>query len=89
MAGLARSGSIMAKPLVSDHLWPRIEPLLPKRQRRNALDGRPPLPGRDVLSGLIFVRKTGIPWEDFPQEMNRGSGMTCWRRLRDGQKQGV
>lgn len=33
--------------------------------------------------------KTGIPWEDLPQEMGCGSGMTCWRRLRDWQEAGV
>ncbi len=53
------------------------------------MDGRPHLPGRAVLSGIIFVLKTDTPWDDFPKEMNRGSGMTCWRRLRDWQKQGV
>ena len=30
--------------------------------------------------------KTGIPWELLPQEMGCGSGMTCWRRLRDWQR---
>ena len=33
--------------------------------------------------------KTGIPWEMLPQEMGCGSGMTCWRRLRDWQQAGV
>jgi transposase len=79
----------MAKPIVSDELWSRIEPLIPKRQQRSALGGRPPLPDRAVLTGILFVLKTGIPWEDLPQEMNCGSGMTCWRRLRDWQNQGV
>jgi transposase len=79
----------MAKPIVSDELWSRIEPLIPKRQQRSAFGGRPPLPDRAVLTGILFVLKTGIPWEDLPQEMNCGSGMTCWRRLRDWQNQGV
>jgi hypothetical protein len=42
-----------------------------------------------VLTGIIFVLKTGIPWEELPQEMGCGSGMTCWRRLRQWQEQGV
>lgn len=33
--------------------------------------------------------ETGIPWEDLPQEMECGSGMTCWRRLRDWNEAGV
>jgi transposase len=37
----------------------------------------------------VFVLSTGIPWEDLPQEMGCGSGMTCWRRLRDWQEAGV
>lgn len=45
--------------------------------------GRPRVPDRAALTGIIFVLKTGIPWEYLPREMGRGSGMTCWRRLRD------
>jgi transposase len=37
----------------------------------------------------VFVLKTGVQWEDLPQEMDCGSGMTCWRRLRDWQRAGV
>lgn len=33
--------------------------------------------------------RSGIPWEMLPQEMGCGSGMTCWRRLRDWQEAGV
>jgi transposase len=47
------------------------------------------LEDRPVLTGIIFVLKTGIPWEDLPQEMGCGSGMTCWRRLRAWQLAGV
>jgi transposase len=42
-----------------------------------------------VLTGILFVLKTGIGWEYLPQEMGCGSGMTCWRRLRDWQAEGV
>lgn len=78
----------MSKPLVSDELWELIEPLIPKR-KRNPKGGRPPIDDRAALTGIIFVLKTGIPWEDLPQEMGCGSGMTCWRRLRDWQAAGV
>jgi transposase len=79
----------MAKPLVSDELWARIEPLLPKRKAPGENGGRPPVDDRAALTGILFVLKTGIPWEDLPQEMNCGCGMTCWRRLRDWQAAGV
>jgi len=79
----------MAKPLVSDELWARIEPLLPQVERRFRYPGRKRLDDRQVLTGILFVLKTGIPWEDLPQEMGCGSGMTCWRRLHEWQEAGV
>jgi transposase len=79
----------MAKPLVTDELWELVEPLLPKRRRRRSKRGRPPLSDRAALSGILFVLKTGIPWEFLPREMGCGSGMSCWRRLRDWHKAGV
>jgi len=71
----------MAKPLLPDDLWELIEPLLPKRPPRPK-GGRPPLDDRKALTGILFVLKTGIPWEYLPQEMGCGCGMTCWRRLK-------
>jgi transposase len=79
----------MSKPLVPDELWQLIEPLIPKKRRRRRHPGRKPLDNRKVLTGIIFVLRTGIPWEDLPQEMGCGSGMTCWRRLHQWHGQGV
>ena len=78
----------MAKTIVSDELWSLIEPLIPQRPPR-PWGGRPPVEDRKVLTGILFVLKTGIAWEDLPQEMSCGCGMTCWRRLRDWQEAGV
>lgn len=78
----------MAKPLVSDELWAVVAPLVPL-PRPKAKPGRPRVPDRAALAGIIFVLKTGIPWEELPQELGCGSGMTCWRRLRDWQRAGV
>ena len=78
----------MAKPLVSDELWELIEPLLPS-WKQTPQGGRPPVGNRAALTGILFVLRTGIPWEMLPQEMGCGSGMTCWRRLRDWQEAGV
>jgi transposase len=44
---------------------------------------------RKVLTGILFVLKSGIPWEMLPQEMGCGSGMTCWRYLKKWEEQGV
>jgi transposase len=79
----------MAKPLVTDELWARIEPLIPKHRAPTEKIGRPPVDDRAALTGILFVLKTGIPWEDLPCEMGCGCGMTCWRRLRDWQEAGV
>src|SRR5262245_21059292 len=80
----------MEKPLVSDALWERIEPLLPPpKRRRFRHPGRKPIDRRKVLCGIIFVLKTGIPWEELPQEMGCGSGMTCWNYLQAWQRAGV
>ena len=79
----------MAKPLVTDELWTIIEPHIPPRPRRKRHPGRKPLPDRACLTGILFVLMSGIPWEMLPQEMGCGSGMTCWRRLRDWKKAGV
>jgi transposase len=78
----------MAAPLLLDELWELIRPHLPEHNRR-FWGGRPPIDDRKALTGIIFVLKSGIPWQMLPQEMGCGSGMTCWRRLRDWQKAGV
>jgi transposase len=80
----------MAKPILDDRLWKLIEPLLPPpKRRRFRYPGRKPVENRAALTGILFVLKTGIGWEYLPQEMGCGSGMTCWRRLRDWQAAGV
>lgn len=78
----------MAKPLVSDELWEVIEPHFPPLVK-SPEGGRPPVSNRAALTGILFVLKTGIAWEDLPQEMGCGCGMTCWRRLRDWHAAGV
>jgi transposase len=55
--------------------------LPPPKPRRSRYPGRKPIDDRKALTGILFVLKMGIPWEDLPQEMGCGSGMTCWRRL--------
>ncbi len=78
----------MKRSIVSQKLWKSLQPSLhlPARSRRG---GRPRLDDRVALNGILFVLTTGIPWEDLPQELGFGSGMTCWRRLRDWQARGV
>jgi transposase len=78
----------MAKDLVPDELWMFIDPLLPSEPPKPN-GGRPRVPDRAALAGIIYVLKSGIPWGMLPKELGFGSGVTCWRRLRDWQKAGV
>ncbi len=82
----------MARPKpweIDDELWSLIDPLLPKVERHSTHPGRKRLDDRQVLQGILFVLHTGIQWEFLPQELGFGSGMTCWRRLRDWNQAGV
>ena len=80
----------MTKPLVSDELWEKVQPILPvPKPRRFRFPGRKRIDDRKALTGMLFVLKSGIPWERLPQEMGWGSGMTCWRRLKAWHDAGV
>ena len=79
----------MAKQLVDDEFWEVIKPLLPPSPARTSTRGRPRLSDRAALTGILFVLRSGLPWEMLPREMGCGSGMTCWRRLRDWHRAGV
>jgi transposase len=73
---------------ISAALFKKIAPLLPVFVA-SAMGGRPRVSDEQALNGILFVLRTGIPWEELPQELAFGSGMTCWRRLRDWQAAGV
>jgi transposase len=78
----------MAKQLVTDELWGVVAPLLPTVPP-HPKGGRPRVADRAALTGILFVLRSGIPWEMLPAELGCGSGMTCWRRLRDWHAAGV
>lgn len=77
----------MSKLLVTDELWLLVQPLLPKHPP-SPKGGKPRVEDRICLTGILFVLKTGIPWEDFPQEMGC-CGMTLWNRLDEWRAAGV
>ena len=76
------------KPLVTDELWEVVAPLLPRR-RAQPKGGRPWVDDRATLNGILYVLRTGIAWKYLPTELGWGSGVTCWRRLREWQRRGV
>src|SRR3954454_13689643 len=78
------------RPLVTDGLWERLQPPLPPPpQRRFRFPGRKPLDYRKVLTGILFVLKTGIAWDDLPAELGCGCGKTCHDYLKHWHETGV
>jgi transposase len=78
----------MAFTLVPDRLWEEIQLLLPP-QPPKPKGGRPRVPDRACLTGIVYVLRTGMPWRLVPAELGCGSGVTCWRRLREWTEAGV
>ena len=68
---------------LSDEQWEYIKPLLPKP----AKEGKPRSDDRRTINAILFVLKTGIPWNDLPKRY--GDDSTANRRLRRWEKQGV
>ncbi|MFI5541758.1 IS5 family transposase [Nocardia sp. NPDC051900] len=89
--GDSRCGAVcfaVAAPwVVDDELWAVIEPLLPVRAPGTPGPAR--MDDRLVFQGIPVRAVHRIGWEDLPQELGFGSGMTCWRRVRDWQAAGV
>ena len=80
----------MSYDLIDDAIWERLAPLIPARRcRRGHRHGRTPIPDRAILTGILFVLRSGIPWQMLPRRMGCGSGSSCWRRLVRWQRTGV
>src|SRR3954469_20339955 len=67
----------------------RVEPLLPRVERRFRYPGRKRLPDLQALQGILFVLHTGIAWRHLPPELDFGGGSTCHRRKDESQRAGV
>jgi transposase len=78
----------MAKEQVSEALWEAIAPLLPE-PKPSPKGGRPPVPDRACLAGIVSVLKTGMPWQLLPTRLGYGSGSTCRRRFHAWTRLGV
>ncbi|WP_103537923.1 MULTISPECIES: IS5 family transposase [unclassified Streptomyces] len=64
----------MGRGDLTDEQWAVLEPLLPKGARL----GRPPVwPRRQLIDGIRFRVRTGVPWRDVP------AGYGPWSRVYD------
>jgi transposase len=79
----------MATELLPDELWEEISPLLPPPAPHSSKGGRPTVDNRAALQGILFVNRSGIPWQMLPTEVFGVSGTSCWRRLRDWTRAGI
>ncbi len=85
--GFGAFGWRLARPLLPDGLWARSHRCCHLNGPSEGRSAR--TSDRAALTGILFVLRSGTPWELLPREMGCGSGMTCWRRLRDWQRAGV
>ncbi|SDD60795.1 FCD domain-containing protein [Paraburkholderia lycopersici] len=77
-------------PVVGDELWAKIETILPPvAPRRRQYPGRKPTPDRFALLGIIYVLGNRISWNHLPADLGCGSGVSCWRRMKNWQEAGV
>ena len=81
----------MSKTFLPDDLWKCLEPLLPKPRKNRHVQyaGRKPSELRRIVTGILFVLRTGIPWRHLPATSAFPSGFTCLRHLRQWQKAGI
>ena len=80
---------------LSDSLWARIEPVLPKPKsryrgrgkNRKHIGGRPVAAHRQLMTGILYVLRTGGQWNALPKEF--GSGKTAHRYFQRWVRAGV
>jgi transposase len=62
---------------IPDALWERIEPVLPV-YKRSCKGGRPRLPLRNVVTGILYVLRTGCQWKAMPSPFGSGSAIHAY-----------
>ena len=65
---------------IPDDLWDEIQLILPSEKANNTV-GRPVIPFRKIVDGILYVLRTGCQWKMLPKEY--GSGSTCHRRFQE------
>jgi transposase len=72
--------------LINDEVWSRLESIVQSESRSL---GRRPLQPRQIISGILYVLQTGIPWDQLPPPLGFGSGSTCRTRLSQWKRTGL
>ena len=67
---------------IPDELWDELKKILPREKPPKTV-GRPVVPYRKVLDGILYVLRTGCQWKKMlPNQY--GSGSVCHRRFQEG-----
>ena len=72
---------------LTDEQWTILQPFIPEPPRRDDGRGRPWKPARDVLNGILWILRTGAPWQDMPDRYP--PYQTCHRRFQRWKQEGV
>ena len=83
---MARKTTLETIWYIPDDLWDKVRPLL-GREKRAGTVGRPAVPHRTCLDGILYVLRTGCQWKHAPREF--GSGSTLHRRFQQWARRGV
>lgn len=74
---------------ISDELWAKIEPLLPKHKNTHRFGGgRPRVPDRNAMDAILFVARTGCQWNAL-DATEICSSSTAHRRFQEWTEAGV
>lgn len=69
---------------LSDRQWEKLKPLLPAQK---AHTGKPAHDHRQIINGILWIQRTGAPWNDLPERY--GKRGTVSSRFYRWQQQGI
>ena len=82
---------------LTDAQWARLQPLVPPQRRgKGTKGGRPSIDHRQIINGILWILRTGAPWEDLPPRYGKRSTVSSryyrwkqqgiWDRIYDAVK---
>ncbi len=59
---------------LTDAQWERLQPLLPPQKHgKGTKGGRPSINHRQIINGILWILRTGAPWEALPGRYGKRS----------------